>query len=263
MDRDAFTSFLSKPVRRLDGDRGRGGRVSEAEAKLWREATRDVRPISETSAAPAPPPALPAPEPPTTPAASAERKIASRIPPPVQAPVAIPEGRGVVAGLLATLKGLPLAYNRDLQEDKEPVFDGVDTLSVLLPAVSGMVATLTFDTARMAELAPQGFSLATDIAEWLVREGVAFRDAHEIAGECVRVCEAAGTELWDLTDAQLAEISPHLTPAVRSVLSVEGSIASRDGRGGTAPVRVAEQLNSARAALAGLRAWTAGEGTTG
>ncbi|MEE6289043.1 argininosuccinate lyase [Georgenia sp. MJ173] len=165
---------------------------------------------------------------------------------------------GNLTGLLATLKGLPLAYNRDLQEDKEPVFDGVDTLAVLLPAVSGMVATLGFDTERMAELAPQGFSLATDIAEWLVREGVAFRDAHEIAGSCVQVCEAAGKELWDLTDDELAGISPHLTPAVRTVLTVEGSIASRDGRGGTAPVRVAEQLEAAASAAAGLRAWTAG-----
>ena len=93
---------------------------------------------------------------------------------------------GNLSGLLATLKALPLAYNRDLQEDKEPVFDSVDTLEVLLPAFTGMVATLTFDTARMAELAPQGFSLATDIAEWLVREGVPFRVAHEVAGACVR-----------------------------------------------------------------------------
>ncbi len=78
---------------------------------------------------------------------------------------------GDLTGLLATLKGLPLAYNRDLQEDKEPVFDAVDTLEVLLPAVAGMVATLTFHTDRMAELAPQGFALATDVAEWLVRAG--------------------------------------------------------------------------------------------
>ncbi|WP_324653081.1 argininosuccinate lyase [Georgenia sp. H159] len=162
---------------------------------------------------------------------------------------------GDLTGLLATLKGLPLAYNRDLQEDKEPVFDGVDTLSVLLPAVSGMVATLTFETERMAELAPQGFSLATDIAEWLVREGVAFRDAHEIAGACVRVCEEADKELADLTDAELARISPHLSAEVRSVLTVEGSVASRNGRGGTAPDRVAEQLRGARAQLGRLREW--------
>src|SRR5205085_8692627 len=107
---------------------------------------------------------------------------------------------GNLSGLLATLKALPLAYNRDLQEDKEPVFDSVDTLEVLLPAMTGLVATLTFDTARLAALAPQGFSLATDIAEWLVREGVPFRVAHEVAGACVRRCEELGCELDELTD---------------------------------------------------------------
>ena len=115
---------------------------------------------------------------------------------------------GNLTGLLTTLKALPLAYNRDLQEDKEPVFDSVDTLEVLLPAFTGMVATLTFDAARMAELAPQGFSLATDVAEWLVREGVPFRVAHEVAGACVRRCEELGIELHELTDEQFAEISP-------------------------------------------------------
>ena len=111
---------------------------------------------------------------------------------------------GNLTGLLATLKALPLAYNRDLQEDKEPVFDSVDTLEVLLPAFTGQVATLTFDTERMAELAPQGFSLATDIAEWLVREGVPFRVAHEVAGACVRACEERGIELDELTDEDFA-----------------------------------------------------------
>ncbi len=162
---------------------------------------------------------------------------------------------GDLTGLLATLKGLPLAYNRDLQEDKEPVFDAVDTLEVLLPAVAGMVATLTFHTDRMAELAPQGFALATDVAEWLVREGTPFRVAHEVAGACVRVCEERGIELWDLSDHDLAAIDPALTPAVREVLTVEGSLASRDAVGGTAPVRVAEQLEQARTALATARAW--------
>ncbi|MHB1490725.1 MAG: argininosuccinate lyase [Cellulomonas sp.] len=162
---------------------------------------------------------------------------------------------GDLTGLLTTLKGLPLAYNRDLQEDKEPVFDQVDTLTVLLPAFAGMIATLTFDTDRMALLAPQGFSLATDIAEWLVRQGVPFRVAHEVAGACVRVCEERGIELWDLSDADLASVSPHLTPEVRSVLTVTGSMASRSAQGGTAPVRVAEQLASARARSVELRAW--------
>ncbi|PRB02333.1 argininosuccinate lyase [Microbacterium sp. MYb64] len=148
---------------------------------------------------------------------------------------------GNLSGLMATLKGLPLAYNRDLQEDKEPVFDSVRTLEVVLPAFTGMVATLRFDTARMAELAPQGFSLATDVAEWLVKNRVPFRDAHEISGSLVRACEQRGIGLEDADDALLAEVSPHLTPAVREVLTIEGSVASRDGVGGTAPVRVAEQ----------------------
>lgn len=162
---------------------------------------------------------------------------------------------GDLTGLLATLKGLPFAYNRDLQEDKEPVFDAVEQLLLVLPAVTGMVATLRFDTARMAASAPEGFALATDIAEWLVRNGVAFRDAHEIAGTCVRVAEERGVELWDLSDADLAGISPDLTPAVREVLSPEGSVASRSAYGGTAPDRVREQLVRARALVAADGAW--------
>lgn len=148
---------------------------------------------------------------------------------------------GNLTGLLATLKGLPLAYNRDLQEDKEPVFDSVRTLETVLPAFAGMVATLRFDTDRMAELAPQGFSLATDVAEWLVREGVPFRDAHEISGKLVQACEARGIGLEDADDDLLVDVSPRLTPGVRDVLTIEGSVASRTGAGGTAPVRVAEQ----------------------
>jgi len=160
---------------------------------------------------------------------------------------------GNLGGLMTTLKALPLAYNRDLQEDKEPVFDSVDTLEVLLPAFSGMVATLVFNGARMAELAPQGFSLATDVAEWLVREGVAFRVAHEVAGACVRRCEELGIELHELTDDQFAQISPDLTPSVRDVLTVEGSVAARSGRGGTAPVRVREQLAELSSVVAAHR----------
>ncbi|RUP82895.1 MULTISPECIES: argininosuccinate lyase [unclassified Kocuria] len=164
---------------------------------------------------------------------------------------------GDLAGLLATLKGLPLAYNRDLQEDKEPVFDAIDQLEVLLPAVAGMMGTLSFHTERLAELAPQGFALATDVAEWLVRQGVPFREAHEISGDAVRVCEEHGIELWDLTDEQFARISEHLTPGVREVLTVEGSLASRSSQGGTAPDAVAQQLAELErrmAALAGFEA---------
>jgi argininosuccinate lyase len=165
---------------------------------------------------------------------------------------------GNLAGLLATLKALPLAYNRDLQEDKEPVFDSIDTLEVVLPAFTGQVATLTFDTERMAELAPRGFSLATDVAEWLVRQGVPFREAHEVAGACVRACEQRGVELHELTDAEFASVDPRLTPSVRVVLSAEGSVASRDARGGTAPKRVAEQLSELRKAAAEHRSWLGG-----
>jgi argininosuccinate lyase len=156
---------------------------------------------------------------------------------------------GNLTGLLATLKGLPLAYNRDLQEDKEPVFDSVRTLELLLPAFAGMIATLEFDQSRMAELAPLGFSLATDVADWLVRQDVPFRDAHEIAGKLVQFCETNSLELDQPSDADYAAIDPRLTGEVRSVLTVVGSIASRNGTGGTAPARVAEQLASLTAAV--------------
>jgi argininosuccinate lyase len=163
---------------------------------------------------------------------------------------------GNLTGLLATLKAQPLAYNRDLQEDKEPLFDSVEQLELLLPAIAGMIATLRFDTARMAELAPAGFTLATDIAEWLVREGVPFRIAHEAAGACVRAAESRGVGLDELTDDEFAEINPALTARVREVLTVTGSIASRDAYGGTAPSRVAEQRERLVTRLAEHRAWT-------
>ncbi len=168
---------------------------------------------------------------------------------------------GNLTGLLATLKGLPLAYNRDLQEDKEPLIDSVHQLELVLPAVAGMTATLTFDTARLAAMAPAGFSLATDIAEWLVRQGVPFRVAHEVAGQCVAAAESGGRELDELTDDELAGIHPALTPAVRDVLTVEGSLASRDAVGGTAPARVAEQIAALRDTIAADRAWVTGPAT--
>ena len=149
---------------------------------------------------------------------------------------------GNLTGLLATLKAQPTAYNRDLQEDKEPLFDSVDQLELVLPAMAGLIATLDFDTARMAAQAPAGFTLATDVADWLVRRGVPFREAHGAAGACVRAAEERGVGLAELTDAELAAISPALTPAVRDVLTVEGSIAARDAVGGTAPGQVARQL---------------------
>ncbi|MDA8437355.1 MAG: argininosuccinate lyase [Propionibacterium sp.] len=165
---------------------------------------------------------------------------------------------GHLAGLLATFKGLPLAYNRDLQEDKEPIFDGIDQLHILLPAVAGMVATLTFDRSRMAALAPRGFSLATDMADWLVRQRVPFAQAHEITGRAVQFCEAHGIDLADLTDAQLAGIDGRLTGAVRGVLSVAGSVEARSARGGTAPAAVASQLAELASDAERLRDWAQG-----
>ena len=160
---------------------------------------------------------------------------------------------GNLAGLLATLKAQPLAYNRDLQEDKEPVFDSVAQLELVLPAMAGLVATLRFDVERMAQLAPAGYTLATDVAEWLVRKGVPFRVAHEAAGAAVRAAERRGVGLEGLTDAEMADISPQLTPEVREVLTVSGSVASRNARGGTAPERVAEQLAKVRENAEALR----------
>jgi argininosuccinate lyase len=161
---------------------------------------------------------------------------------------------GNLTGLLATLKAQPLAYNRDLQEDKEPVFDSVAQLELLLPAMAGLVGTLRFDVDRMAGLAPLGYTLATDLAEWLVRREVPFRVAHEAAGAAVRAAEARGVGLEDLEDAELAAIHPGLTPDVRQVLTVEGSVNSRDARGGTAPIQVARQLGVVRDTADTLRA---------
>ena len=153
---------------------------------------------------------------------------------------------GNLTGLLATLKGLPFAYNRDLQEDKEPVFDTVEQLSMILPAMTGTVATMVFDTGLMAAEAPAGFALATDIAEWLVRQGMPFRQAHEAAGGCVRIAESRGVDLHDLTDEELRSVSPMLTPPVREVLDVPGALASRSGTGGTAPQQVLVQVAQLR-----------------
>jgi len=160
---------------------------------------------------------------------------------------------GNLAGLLTTLKGLPLAYNRDLQEDKEPVFDSVAQLELLLPAMAGLVGTLRFDVDRMAELAPLGYTLATDVAEWLVRRGVPFRVAHEAAGAAVRAAEARGVGLEELEDAELTDIHPELTADVRDVLTIDGSVNSRDSRGGTAPIQVAKQLGVVRDTAERLR----------
>jgi argininosuccinate lyase len=162
---------------------------------------------------------------------------------------------GHVAGILAMLKGLPLAYDRDLQEDKEPVFDAVDTLSVVLPAVTGMIATMTVRVDRLTAAAPAGFTLATEVAEWLVRRGVPFREAHEITGRLVAYCLARGCELGEVSDQDLATLSERLTPEVRQVLSVSGALAARTTHGSTGPGPIAEQLATLGLRLATWREW--------
>jgi argininosuccinate lyase len=166
---------------------------------------------------------------------------------------------GNLTGLLATLKALPLAYDRDLQEDKEPVFDTVEQLLVLLPALSGLVATLRLDAERLTAAAPSGFALATDVAEWLVRQGVPFREAHEIAGSFVSYCEQRGVDLADVPDEQLADIDPRLRADVRGVLSVEGALRARSSVGGTAPDRVAEQLAALADEVRAHERWAAAQ----
>jgi argininosuccinate lyase len=159
---------------------------------------------------------------------------------------------GNLTAVLAMLKGLPFAYNRDLQEDKEPLFDSIDTVLLVLPAVTGMVATTSFDRAKMLVAAPLGFSLATEIADFLVRAHVPFSEAHEAAGKCVALCEKDGIELDQLSDQQFKSIHSSLTAEVRKVLTVQGAIASRITVGATGPTAFADQIKSAMTNLSRL-----------
>jgi argininosuccinate lyase len=155
---------------------------------------------------------------------------------------------GNLMSVLTMLKGLPFAYNRDLQEDKEPLFDSIDTLMLVLPAVTGMIATTDFDREKMAFAAPAGFSLATEIADYLAKKNVPFADAHEAAGKCVAMCESFSRQLHELTDSEFLQVHPQLDGGVRDVLTVHGAINSRTTSGGTAPVLVAAQIKEALAA---------------
>ncbi len=152
---------------------------------------------------------------------------------------------GNLMSVLTMLKGLPFAYNRDLQEDKEPLFDSIDTLLLVLPAVTGMIATTDFDREKMALAAPTGFSLATEIADYLAKKNVPFAQAHEAAGKCVAMCEATGRQLHQLTDEDFLSVHPSLDGGVREVLTVHGALNSRTTSGGTAPTLVAQQINDA------------------
>ncbi len=157
---------------------------------------------------------------------------------------------GNLSGLMATCKGLPLAYDRDLQEDKEPIFDSLDQLAILLPALTGLVSTLRFHPDRLEAAAGAGFSLATDLADHLVRHHVPFAEAHEISGRAVRYCEARGIDLSDLTAGQLHEISDRLDESVLTVLTVHGAVEARDGVSGTATSRVRDQMDALASQLA-------------
>ncbi|GAA4065246.1 argininosuccinate lyase [Nonomuraea soli] len=165
---------------------------------------------------------------------------------------------GNLMTLLTTLKGLPLTYNRDLQEDKEPVFDSIDTLLLVLPAMAGLVATMRVNVDKLASTASDGFALATDLAELLVRRGVPFREAHEAVGHLVVYCQVNDVDLHELSDDEMLKVSPHLTADVRDVLDVAGAMAARKAFGGTAPDRVRDQLAALRETVDDQAAWASG-----
>ena len=149
---------------------------------------------------------------------------------------------GHLLGLLTVMKGLPMAYAKDMQEDKEPVFDATEAISLCLAATAGMVRDLKADTARMAELAGSGFSTATDLADWLVRVlKMPFRDAHHVTGQIVRLAEARGVDIAGLTLGEMQSAEPRITAEIFDVLTVEASVASRVSHGGTAPANVSAQ----------------------
>ena len=155
---------------------------------------------------------------------------------------------GDLVALLVLLKGLPLAYAKDLQDDKPPLFDAHDLLALGVAAMAGMVAELEFVPKRMREAAAAGNATATELADWLAGEGVPFREAHQIAGRAVAAAEARGARLDQLSLAELRAIDPRIGEAVPGLLSVEAAVAARRSAGGTAPDRVAEAIAAARAA---------------
>jgi argininosuccinate lyase len=157
---------------------------------------------------------------------------------------------GCMNSLMITMKGLPLAYSKDMQDDKPPAFEAYDLLALSIAAMTGMVANVTFNTPRMREVAASGFSTATDLADWLVREfGMPFREAHHVTGSVVKSCEARGISLSDITVDDLSAINPALAGCQLPDLSIEGSVNSRTSAGGTAPMRVKEAISIAKKEL--------------
>jgi argininosuccinate lyase len=158
---------------------------------------------------------------------------------------------GCFTSLMVTMKGLPLAYSKDMQDDKAPLFEAHDLLDLSVAAMAGMIGSVTFVPEKMRALAGSGFSTATDLADWLVREhGIAFRDAHHITGAAVKLCETRGMGLEQLSADELSTFDPRLAGSTLPDLSVDGSVASRTSTGGTAPVRVREAIARARQELA-------------
>ena len=162
---------------------------------------------------------------------------------------------GNLSAMLTTMKGLPLSYNRDLIEDKRNAIDSVDQLLLVLPAMAGMIDTMEVNVARLREHAPEGFTLATEVADWLSRRGVPFKEAHEITGQLVQLCEQQQLELHQLSDDQLQQVDSRLLPQVRDCLTLEAAIHARSGWGGTSPLRVAEQISRLKIVLQQQSAW--------
>ena len=159
-------------------------------------------------------------------------------------------------GVMVALKGLPFAYNRDLSEDKWASFEAIDTLDLVLPAMAGMIATMAVDRERLAEQATEGFTLATEVADWLSQNGVPFSEAHEITGALVRYCEEKAIDLSELTPADLAAVDARLGADVLPRLTPEAAIAARSGYGGTSPVRVGEQIERLKRTVEAQRRWS-------
>ena len=157
---------------------------------------------------------------------------------------------GNLMALFMIMKGQPLAYNRDNQEDKEPLFDSLDTVTAAVRVFAGMIPQLTVNPDAMYQAASRGFSTATDLADYLVRKDIPFRDAHEIVGKAVQEAEQAGCDLSDMPIESLQQFSSEIDRDVYDVLTLEGSVRARDHVGGTAPDQVLSAISKVREQLA-------------
>lgn len=163
---------------------------------------------------------------------------------------------GNITAMMTTMKAMPLSYNRDLSEDKRSAMDAVESLHLVLPAMSGMIATMTVNSDELRRQAPDGFTLATEVADWLAKRGVPFKEAHEITGQLVQLCEQEKLQLWEVDDQQLARVDVRLTPDMRDVLTLEAAINARNGVGGTAPASVKIQIKRLKKVMQSQAEWT-------